>query len=245
MRYLRRFLRIYQGFVISGALLLFGTVALIFAVVPGIRATRDVYVSLKASEKEIDVLTKKLQFLEAIPEDDLRNQLVVLLSTVPQDKSVPTILTTIDGLANQSGVTIVDMNLTSPGSLATGAASRQSVSEKKIGASTLAFSLSASGTYDQIRAFVGQINNVRRLFDVSSFDISVSNAGSTQVRLSLNAFYQPLPTKVGSIEVPVAVLTQKEEELLATLTQYPDLSQPLIEPLTPVLSGGKRDPFAR
>lgn len=244
LRYLRRFLRIYQGFVISGAILLFGAAAVIFAVLPGVGETRDLYENLKEIEKETEALSNKLRFLEALNEDDLRNQLVTLLSAVPQEKSVQTIFSTVEGLANQSGVNIVDMNLMSPGSLATGAATRQSVAEKKIGASTLAFSLTASGTYDQIRAFVGRINQVRRLFDVTSFDLSIGGTGITQVRLSLSAFYQSLPTKVGGVEAPVAVLTQKEEEVLAKITQYADLSQSLSASLTPILFGGKRDPFA-
>lgn len=245
MRYLRRFLRIYQGFVVSGAILLFGTVALMLAVLPGIRATLNLYGSLKEVEKEVQALSGKRTFLEALNEDDLRDRLATLLTAIPQEKSVPTIFTTVEGLAHTSGVSIVDMNLTSPGSLATAAATRQSASEKKIGASTLAFSLTASGSYDQIRAFVGEINKVRRLFEVTSFNLSIGGDGLTQVHLSLTAFYQPLPTKVGSIETPVMALSQKEEEVLVDVAQYPDVSQSLAEPLTPNLFGGPRDPFAR
>lgn len=245
LRYLRRFLRIYQGFVVSGTILLFGAVALAFAVAPGIRATRDLYGNLKEIEKEVQALSGKRTFLEALSEDDLRERVVTLLSAVPQEKSVPTIFSAVEGFANQSGVSIVDMSLTNPGSLATGAATRQSAAEKKIGASTLPFSLTASGTYDQIRAFVGEINKVRRLFDVTSFDLSIGGMGTTQVRLSLTAFYQPLPTKVGMVEAPLVGLSQKEEEVFGKVSQYPDVSQFVFGPLTPNLSGGKRDPFAR
>lgn len=245
IRYFRRFLRIYQGFVVSGVILLFGAVALIFAVVPGVRATRDLYGSLKQIEKEAQALSGKRAFLESLSEDDTRERLMGLLSAVPQDKSVPTIFSTIEGLANQSGVNVVDINLTSPGSLATEAATRQSAADKKIGASSLAFSLTASGNYDQIRAFVGEINKVRRLFDVTSFDLSIAATGTTQVRLSLFAFYQPLPTKVGSVQAAIAAFSQKEEEILGKITGYPDVSQSSSAPLTPILSGGTRDPFAR
>lgn len=245
MRYLRRFLRIYQGFVVSGTILLFAAVALMFAVLPGIRATKELYGSLKRTEKETETLSKKLRFLEGLSEDDLRSQLVTLLSAVPQDKSVPTIFSTVEGLTNQSGVSIVDVTLTSPGSLATTAATRQSTEEKKIGVSTLPFALTVSGTYDQIRAFVGDINKVRRLFDVTSFELSIGDTGTTQVKFSLTASYRPLPTKVDSVQTPVAALTQKEGEVLAKITQYPDVSQVFSQPLTPILSGGKSNPFAR
>lgn len=238
-------LRIYQGFVISGAIFLFGTAAIFFAVIPGIRATMDLYESLNVVKKETQALSGKLALLEGISEDDIRERLIILLSAVTAEKSVPTIFNTVEGLANLSGVSIADMSLTSPGSLATGAASRQSASEKKIGASSLPFSINISGTYDQMRAFVGQINKVRRIFNISSFDLSIAPSGVVQVRLALAAFYQPLPTKVGSVQSPVTPLTQKEEALLVKVMQYPDVSQATTESLTPLFSGGNRDPFAR
>lgn len=245
MRLLRRFLRMYQGFVVSGAIILFGTVAFALAVLPGVRATRDLYGNLQDVQKEVQALSGKLTFLKSLNEDDLRARLVTILSAVPQEKSVPTIFSTVDGLANESGVSIVDMSLTSTGSIATGAASRQSAAEKKIGASTLAFTMNATGSYDQIRAFVSEINKVRRIFDVTSFDLSIGSTGVTQVRLSLTAFYQPLPTKVGSIQSPVIALTTKEEEVFTKVSQYPDVSQSFSEALAPDFSGGRRDPFAR
>lgn len=245
MRYLRRFLRIYQGLVVSGAILLFSTVAMFMAIIPGIRATRDLYESLKQIERDTTALSQKLRFLESLSEDDLRNRLVALLSAIPQDKSVPTILSSVEGYSNQTGVSILEVSLTNPGSLATGAATRQSVAEKKIGASTLPFSLSVSGSYDQIRAFVGAINQIRRLFDVTSFQLSIGDAGATKVRLMLTAFYQALPTKVGSVEASIIPLTEKEEGVFTKISRYPDVTQISLEPLTPILSGGKRDPFAR
>ncbi len=245
IRYFRRFLRIYQGFVVSGAILLFGLVALFVAVIPGVRATKELYDDLRELEAETTALSTKLTFLGSLSEDDLRDRLVLLLTAVPEEKSVPTIFSSVEGLADQAGVTIDDMSLMSPGSLATGSAQRQSAAEKKIGASTLPLALNASGTYDEIRAFVGEINKVRRLFDVASFDISTSGTGATTVRLSLTAFYQPLPTRVGSVQAPVAVLTKKEEDVWDTISQYPDVSQSLGQALTPIFSEGKRDPFAR
>jgi len=245
MRYLRRFLRIYQGFVVSGAIIIFGVTAFFLAVLPGIKATRDLYGNLKDVQKEVQALSGKFAFLQSLSEDDLRNRLMTMLSAVPAEKSIPTIFSSADGLANKSGVSIIDMNLMGMGSLATGAAVRQSAAEKKIGAGTLAFTMNATGSYDQIRSFVSEINKVRRLFDVTSFDLTIGSTGATQVRLSLAAFYQPIPTNVGMVQSPVIALTTKEEEVFMKVSQYPDVSQTFLEALAPDFSGGKRNPFAR
>lgn len=246
MRYIRRLLRLYQGFVISGVVLVFGAGTIIFAVIPGVGATRDLYDRLTVVRQEGDAMRAKLQLLKALSEEDIRDRLVILLAGIPQEKSVPSVLGTVDGLARETGVSVIDLGLTSLGSLASVSAStRPSASEKKIGASTLAFTLTASGTYDQIRAFVGTINQVRRIFDITSFDLSISASGVTQVRLSLAAYYQPIPTKIASIQSPVVPLSTKEETIFRTIQQYPDISQGISESLSPSLSGGKRDPFAR
>lgn len=215
------------------------------AVIPGIRGTVNLYTSLRQIEKETKTLMEKRSFLEALNEDVLREQLLGLLSVVPQDKSVSTIMSTVDGLVNQSGVQRADLSILKAGSLATGSAVRQSSTDKKIGANTLPFSLSVSGSYDQIRAFVGSMNKVRRLFDVTNFDFSLDEAGMARVSVILTAYYQPLPTKVGSVGSPVSALTKKEEDILEKVIAFPDVSQLSAEPMTAVLSQDRLDPFAR
>lgn len=245
MRFIRRFLLIYQGFVVSGMILIFSSVAVIFAVIPGVRVTQDLYENLKRTNKDIEILSGKLRILEGIAEEDIRDNLLMMLSGIPGEKSIPTIISTVEVLGNQTGVSIIDMSLVNPGSLATGAATRQSAAEKKFGASAIPFMLTVSGTYDQIRAFVSKVNTVKRIFDVTSFELNIGSNGQTQARVSLTAFYQPLPEKVGSVQTPVTILTPNQEKILAKVALYPDISHLSIQTLTPSVSGGKRDPFAR
>jgi len=230
--------------VVSGSLIVFSVIAFFLAVLPGIRATWDLYENLTEVKKEVQALSGKFAFLQSLGEDDLQDRFLAMLRAVPTEKSIPTILSSADGLAYKSGVSIIDMNLAGMGSLATGAAIRQSAAEKKIGASIMPFTMNATGSYDQIRSFVSEINRVRRLFDVTSFDLAIGSTGTTQVRLSLAAFHQPIPTKVGSIQSPVIPLTSKEEEVFMNVSQYPDISQAVPEFFAPDFSGGKRDPFA-
>ncbi|MBI5621174.1 type 4a pilus biogenesis protein PilO [Candidatus Gottesmanbacteria bacterium] len=245
LRYVRRFLLIYQGFVLSGTVFVFCLLALVLAVIPGVRATRDLYDNLQMVRKEGEGLARKLTVLESIHEEDIKGQLLMMFTAVPQEKSVPTVISSVEGLALTAGVNLLDLSLISPGSLATGSANRQSLAEKKIGASGLPLTITVSGSYDQIRAFVSKINAIKRMFDVSSFDLSIGDSGQTQARVSLTAYYQPIPTKVGSIAGLLVPLNQKEEETLKTVAQYPDMTGVSSETLTPVSSGGKRDPFAR
>lgn len=244
VRHLRRFLRIYQGFVLSGALFLLSVGALVAGVIPGIRATISLYYRLRSLEQEVRVLGEKRGHLQSLDAADLKKQVAALIAAVPQEKSLQTIVGTIDGLANQTGVVIDEMNLGNPGSIATGSATAASGVDKKIGANRLPFTISVSGDYGRVRAFIGKINAVRRLFDVSSFDVSPQGVGETRARISLTAYYQPLPTKIWSVETPLAPLAKKEEEVLRAVLEYPEVAASVGEQLTPGFSSGRSDPFS-
>lgn len=242
-RYIRRFLRLYEGFVISGAIILFGIMAVFFAVIPGIRTTVDLYGKVGELQKETDALSGKLAFLQSMDEESLRGQLALLLSVIPQEKSVPTIFGTVDGLVAKAGVRITDMTITNPGSIATGSATKSTDSLKVKGVPFLQFSLNVSGSYDYIQEFFGLVNQVRRLFTVENFGLSIVSTGETQARIALRAYYQPLPTKLGSVQAPVQKFSQIEVATLEKLSTYQDFALSSATQLTPVINDGKRDPF--
>lgn len=244
-RYIRRFLRLYEGFVISGAIILFGFIAVVFAVLPAIRSTIDLYADVGVIQKEVDALTGKLALLRSLDEESLRGQLAVLLSVVPQDKSVPTIFETVDGLITKSGVHITDMTIMSPGSIATGSATKSSSNSKVKGLPYLSFSLGVGGSYDQIQEFFGMVNTVRRLFSIENFDLSISKTGETTSRIAMGAYYQQLPTKLGGVEVPIQNLSSTELATFEKLSTYQDFAQSSTAQLTPVTNTEKRDPFMR
>lgn len=242
-RYIRRFLRLYEGFVISGVIILFGIMAVVFAVIPGIRTTVDLYGKVGVIQRQVDALSGKLALLRSLDEESLRGQLAVLLSVIPQEKSVPTIFGTVDGLVTEAGVQITDMTITSPGSIATGSATKSTSSTKVKGLPYLPFSLSVAGSYDQIQGFFGIVNKVRRLFTVENFDLTITKTGETNARIAMGAYYQPLPTKLGEVETPIQNFSPAELATLEKLSTYQNFSQSSGSELTPVTSTMKRDPF--
>lgn len=244
-RYIRRFLRLYEGFVVSGAIILFGIIGVVFAVIPGIRSTVDLFTSVGELQKETDALSGKLAFLQSMDEESLRGQLSLLLSVIPQEKSVPTIFGTVDGLVAQAGVRIKDMTIAGPGSIASESASKSPISQRVKSVPFLPFFIDISGSYDQIQEFFSLVNQVRRLFTVENFDLSILPTGETQARIALGAYYQPLPTKLGSIGAPVLKLSQIEEDILEKISAHQDFTLSSARELTPVVNSGRRDPFSR
>src|SRR5258706_7276015 len=68
---------------------------------------------------EVQSLQRKASVLDSLDEEALKNDLVTLVTAVPADKSLMTLLGTIDGVTRKTGVSLVDISLTKPWSLAT------------------------------------------------------------------------------------------------------------------------------
>jgi hypothetical protein len=148
-------------------------------------------------------------------------------------------------VAGDTGVTLVNLQLSNPGSLATQSARKQTAQEAKAGANILSFSAEVSGTFDQVRAFLSKVATVRRYFHLLAFNISFIDT-TVVARMDLEAYYAPYPIVLGDITAPVSALTDKEQQILTNLESYPvytTSSVGVAVPQAPIM-GGKTDPFA-
>lgn len=245
MRQIKYYFRVYKDLIVAVILCFVGFGGLFFGVVPAIQNTVSALDEVKTLSQTVEELSQKAKALDALSEDTLKNQLAIFTTAIPTEKSVPTIFATIDRVAEGAGVAIVDMSVTQAGSLATASAVRLSTEEKTLGASLLPFSLTIRGPLERVQAFIARIGSVRRLARVRSFDLSASTAGVVQARLSLDAFYVPLPTTLARADATLKVLSKQEEEALLKLSSFPWFSQPpAATPQGPVF-GRKSNPFAR
>lgn len=240
---IKRIIRQYHGFVIAGSILVFCALAIFTAVVPGIRVTLSLYEQFQTLTHETETLASKLSYLESLDEDKLTNQLQALVAALPLDKSIPSIFATIDGLAAQSGVSITDIVLESPGSIATGSAINAAVS-KSSGSPELMLSLSAQGSLDEMRHLFGQIQNVRRLLSIKNFDVNINASGFVNFHGGLVTYYRALPANFDRSTQALPVITEKEEALLGKVASMESLSQAMIS-RSSVSGSGKTDPFLR
>lgn len=199
---------------------------------------------VNSERTELVGLQTKLNQLQALDEETLRQQLRLLTSAVPTDKSLPTLLSTAEAVSANTGVTLSDMSLISPGSLATDSAKRQTSEEKTFGASLLPFSIVLTGTSDQIRNYLSTSINVRRLLRVKQFTIIFSGDGAARSNVSLDALYAGLPTNLGDVRQPILPLAEKDEQLLDKLASQPNYSQELLAIPVAGEQPFKADPFS-
>lgn len=247
---LRKLFREYQGLIVSIGILIVCGLGILLGVVPLIQKTINVHTESRTLSAEVDLLNNKVSVLQSIDENAMRSNLQTLLSAVPSDKSLGTLLGTLDGLTSQAGVSVDSFSLSKLGSLATESAKRLSADEQAVGSNILPFTISIAGSFDQIRALFAASVSVRRLFRIRTFDVSFLKAGTESANMvsahvGMDAFYSPLPSAIGPVSEPLTALTSTDVDLIAKVAAMRPLAQTSSVALpAPAAGAGKADPFS-
>lgn len=240
---LKKFLKTYKQTLLTAGAALGSLLVLFMGVYPLAQKTYALWKSSTAMADDIKAMTGKSAILQSLDETTLRTSLLALTTAVPTDKSIGSILNTLDGVAGID-VIIQDFQLTKVGSIATDSAKKLSADEARIGAHIIPFSVSVNGTFDNIQAFLGASTSVRRLFSLRAVDLTFSPLTIT-ARVNLDAYHFPLPTAIGGLTKPITVLNEKEEATLTKVSSLPLQSSGSVAVGTAsAVPGGKSDPFS-
>lgn len=242
---MKKLLQQYRLFIIMGVSILLSAGGFLFGVVPFARNVIAMQQSLRQMSQDIAALRQKTSVLSGLDETTLRNNLATLSSAVPADKSLETILSTIDGVSRETGVLLKDFQIVNVGSLSTESAKKRTKYEADIGSSVLDVLVTVDGSYPQVQEFLASVGSVRRLFHIVTFNLSRS-ATTVGARITLRAFYTPYPSSVGSVLAPIADLSDEQQKVISQVSNMRLMSTATIvgEPgQEPV--GVKSDPFQR
>jgi Tfp pilus assembly protein PilO len=247
---LTKLFRTYQGLIVSVGVLIVSGLGIVLGVVPILEKTIAMNTQLKSVSAEVDVMRDKASLLESIDEGSMRDSVQTLLSAVPADKSVPTLLWTLDGLSAKTGVAVGNFSLAKLGSLATESAKRVSADEQAVGGNILPFTINISGTLDQLRGFLATSLSVRRLVRIRTLGVlfqktASGSADMVTATLGMDTFYSPLPTTIGSVSQPLTALTSTDDDMIAKVAQMQLMGSPSLT-VPPRTGGGavKPDPFS-
>ncbi len=240
---LKRFFRRYQALIISIVILLVCGFGFAMGIVPLAQKIVDLNNEFITSSQEVNGLNSKTALLQAVNEYTMRSDLLTLLSAVPSDKSLPTVLSTLDGLAAQTGVSLDTVSLAKGGFLSTASAEPLTADEQAIGTNIIPFTVGFTGTFDQVHAFLTASTSVRRLFRVQTFDVSFGQDNTVAANVSMEAFYSPLPTAIGAVGQPITSLSGTDARVIASVSAMQLLVQPSSLP-PPSGGAGKSDPFS-
>ena len=193
--------------------------------------------------KEVDVIRKRVELLDSLDENALKNQVDLLISAVPPTKSLASIITGLELLSSQTQISMTDFSIPAAGSIATESAIPVAV-DASLGSFMIPINVTLEGTMDQTKNFLNTLIRVRRLMSVGSITVTFDKTpeGNLKTVLKVNAFYALLPKTLGNPAQPLTPLTASEEEVLAKIGSYQELSPSNVQ--LPVQFGSKPDPFS-
>jgi len=221
---------------------------LVFVAVPSIRKVVLLRQEISQKNETLRSLEQKVEVLKSLDENQLLTQVENLERTLPSRKDVFLLLTSLNGLASQTGVSLEQFSL-APGSLATASATDSSTnrstaqddlssSGREAASSQLAslgVEVKITGSFEAVKGFLSNLEQLIPLMRLTTLDLSpaseetpVSLAGTTALpvvpevsaNFTIAMFYASLPTQLGTITEPIQTLTESEQGLYDKLLSF-------------------------
>ena len=237
------------GLAAPGGAIIISVIIIVFVIWPKFTQILQLRSDNEQLEKRVASLDAKAEKLASLDSGDLDIKLGVVEQLLPSDKGVFTLVTQIENTSRASGVLLNKIDL-SPGSLkdsgATKDASSSTGSTQGDLAPKIQLRILLTGDYRSFEQFLKNIFSISRVLAVKDLSLSSSASSSdqtTQVRASLtiDAYWQPLPKELNSIESNVEDLTIEESATLDQIRSTGFISAPTI----PLVPKGKSDLFSQ
>lgn len=220
-------------FYLNYRLYIFPAVALVCSLILLMVVIYPQLMKLLSNERVIQDLTKRGIFLEAkaeVMEDydnsGLDNKIKNVLISYPADKDFASVIGVLQNLTAQAGFNIVSLSL---------GGSRETKLQ------SYGINLNLLGPVKFLPILINNVEYSPRLMRVSSIETTFGkDANSATVTINIDVLYAPVPGGYGSIDSPLPQLSQKDEEVLATLASA-GVSQP--EATAAAAPRGKSNPF--
>jgi Tfp pilus assembly protein PilO len=227
MKSYRRFYRLYKKYIRLGALVAAMAALAVFGIMPGLGAVQKIAQETDGLKSEVSAMKKKIDTLNAMDDTQLSDVAQALRLAVPTDKDVAGIMMGTQALMSQYSIAIDSLTLTG-GAVASDAAGPRSGIDRKLGIGVVPLSMSVVGPVSGIRDMLDNVTKVRRMMNITMFDLSIGGAASASgtVRSNINAqlFFQPPPANIGKISDPIAPLSSAEQELITNVSSMPVVS---------------------
>jgi len=232
---IRRFIRLHKHLALYGAVFIVTLIALIVGLIPAISKSVKLVSDLRTMQDDINRIQTKVSMLQNLNQQELEKYASDMLAAVPADRSLTTLLSTIDSLAVKHNLFISDMSIEGVTSLA----SRSGAVAIKAEGNSLIETISLQGELLNLRNFLSDCIRVRRLMRVKDLVLtSMPKSNLITAKLTVEVFYLPFPQTIGKISDVIEPFSQKEMTTLATIQSFPMLfsmgSGASVQSITPV-----------
>ncbi len=205
---LLKFYNTYKIFIFPAVVSLCSLILIVFVIYPQI-------IKLIGNQKSLGDLTNKSEFLatkvsalESYNGEDLSKKVGLSLYSYPQDKDFGFVIGLLQNISSQSGYSIVSISLGDTSKADTS----YTVKMELIGSSSL------------LPVLVSNIENSPRLMRVASLETSSKDTNSTNVALTVDVLYSPLPKSFGSDDSPLPSISADDEQVLTKISTAAPIS---------------------
>ncbi len=239
----RKMMLFSVGLVTIGVLLVFSVM------IPQIQETISLYGKLQSEAPKAELLKKKISALESVTNTAEYAQIHVVDGALPSKKPLLELLTSIYSVSSQTQVNLEQFQLT-PGLVASDSTvadkTRSTTNTRAYGSMELETKI--TGTFQNIQAFLLQIEKVAPFTTVTKMEIGGEVAGSTatdketrlfQASLTTQTFFFTQPISV-RVETPLPTLTAQDQNVLATLASFVPNA---LQGQSTIMGGGLEDLF--
>lgn len=194
----------YRLYIFPAVVALSSLFLIVFAIFPQtMKLISNQQLSSDLKNKSI-FLENKVAALESYDAEDLSDKVGLVLASYPSDKDFGNILGLLQQQTSQFDLNVVSASL-GGGSGRLGNTESYEVKLEMVGSRSL------------FSAFLNNLENLSRLIRVKGVDISSGQASAISVNLVVEVLYSKLPQTFGATDSPLPELSQKDEELLASL----------------------------
>lgn len=159
-------------------------------VAPHVRLISSQMANITTEQVKLDTLSTKLTFLQSLDAPSIANQKALLQNVLPSQKPVTPLISSLEKLAADAGVTFKNFEL-SPGSVATGGATITAAQSAKgfvSGVGSLPLKLEVQGGFAQMNTFFKSLDTVIPLVNVKT--ISFTQVSQNGVLISDSTLYK-------------------------------------------------------
>ena len=159
----------------------------LFAISPTINTIVELRKTLADSQFADNALEEKLAALESLQNqyDSLDDRIERVSATIPTSPEVPLLLAKVQTLARDAGLSIVKLETLQVELTKSGAVGSEPDS--------FVFSITVSGSYDQVRQFLDSLPRLDRLVSVDAITLnrSLSTSGQVTGTIRARAYFHP------------------------------------------------------
>lgn len=227
-----KFYQDYRLFIFPAIVALSSLILIIFVIYPqAVKLITNNKIEGEIINKS-DLLSSKTQALESLDPADLKTKVDYLLYSYPTDKDFVSAMALLQNLTQSAGFNVVSMSL---GSSSQAAATDQSYSLK----------LDILGSTTQLPILLSSIESSARLMRVSNVEVVTGkDAQGVSISLNVDVLYSAAPKEFGSIDSPLPALSDKDEEIIASLARAGiSAGSQVSQSTAPLGPRGKVNPF--